>query len=99
MSTLYIASASTLSAVADLQEQITRVRGGLFVPIVLVGNKCDLEKERAVTREDGERLAVMWGCSLYETSAKTGHNIKEVFEKIIQSMNPTEDKSSCCTCL
>ena len=49
------------------------------IPIVLVGNKSDLEAERQVSREDGEKLAREWGCPFYEASAKTGHNVEEVF--------------------
>ena len=45
---------------------------------LLVGNKCDLEKKRAVESERGEELARSHGIPFMETSAKTGHNINEV---------------------
>lgn len=31
------------------------------VPMVLVGNKCDLEDERVVGRDQGQNLARQWG--------------------------------------
>ena len=31
------------------------------IPMVLVGNKCDLEDERVVGREQGQNLARQWG--------------------------------------
>ena len=47
------------------------------VQIVLVGNKCDLEEDRAVTYEEANTLAKEWGIPFLETSAKTCINDKE----------------------
>ena len=47
--------------------------------MVLVGNKCDLEKEREVSEEEGKELAETHGMIFFETSAKTGKNVEEVF--------------------
>ena len=47
--------------------------------MVLVGNKCDLEKEREVSEEEGKELAETNGMIFFETSAKTGKNVEEVF--------------------
>ena len=46
---------------------------------MLVGNKCDMDS-RVVTKEMGEKLAEEYKVPFFETSAKTGLNIKEVFE-------------------
>lgn len=40
------------------------------VPVVLVGNKTDLHQERAVSIDEGKRLAESWKASFLETSAK-----------------------------
>jgi len=40
------------------------------IPIVLVGNKCDLESERQVSKADAEKKAKEWKCPFFETSAK-----------------------------
>ena len=40
------------------------------VSMILVGNKCDLEDDRAVSREDAEQLAAENGMLYFETSAK-----------------------------
>lgn len=51
-------------------------------PLLLVGNKCDLEDQRKVTQEEGQNLAKSLGYSLVETSAKTSMNIDKVFTEI-----------------
>ena len=43
-----------------------------------VGNKCDLEEKRVVSREEGEQFAKNNGLFFLETSAKTYENVDEV---------------------
>ena len=43
-----ITAQSTFNDLQDLREQILRVKDTDDVPMVLVGNKCDLEDERVV---------------------------------------------------
>jgi len=47
--------------------------------IMLIGNKSDLESKRAVTYEEGKRLAEQEGLVFMETSAKTAANVEEAF--------------------
>ena len=47
--------------------------------MILVGNKCDLEDERVVGKEQGQNLARQWNnCAFLETSAKSKINVNEV---------------------
>jgi GTPase SAR1 family protein len=48
------------------------------VPMVLVGNKCDLEEERVVGKELGKSLATQFNCAFMETSAKAKINVNDV---------------------
>ena len=46
--------------------------------MILVGNKCDLEDERVVGKDQGSNLARSWNCVFLETSAKSKINVNEV---------------------
>ena len=46
--------------------------------MILVGNKCDLEDERVVGKDQGANLSRKWNCAFMETSAKSKINVNEV---------------------
>ena len=46
--------------------------------MLLVGNKCDLEDERVVGKDQGQNLARQFQCAFLETSAKMKVNVLEV---------------------
>lgn len=52
------------------REQIKRVKDSDDVPMVLVGNKCDLPA-RTVDTKQAQELARSYGIPFIETSAKT----------------------------
>jgi len=52
------------------------------VVVAIVGNKCDLKEDRAVSKEEGEALAGKMGAIFYETSAKENINVEEMFTSI-----------------
>ncbi|XP_022095209.1 ras-related protein Rap-2a-like [Acanthaster planci] len=72
--------------VVNLREQIIRVKGSTQVPLVLVGNKADLEKERQVPTSEGVNLANKWIIPFYETSAKNTMNVNEVFAECVMEI-------------
>jgi len=49
------------------------------IPIVIVGNRCDVEQEREVYKEEGKEYAQKYNVSFIETSAKLGINVKHAF--------------------
>lgn len=77
-------------------------------PLILVGNKSDLEKSRQVPIAEAEAKAKGWKASLYiETSAKTGDKVEECFFNAIRAVRAKggkkkerkEEKSKFCTLL
>lgn len=51
------------------RDRILKMKKGENPPIVVVGNKKDLENERVFQSEDIERYTRSWGCTYLETSA------------------------------
>eukprot|EP00052_Salpingoeca_macrocollata_P013112 m.102558 g.102558 ORF g.102558 m.102558 type:complete len:184 (-) comp18782_c0_seq3:98-649(-) len=92
-----ITAQSTFNDLSELREQICRVKDSDKVPMLLVGNKCDLEDERVVSRSQGEELAKKWLCHFFESSAKMKTNVMEVFADLVRLINsqaPTTTKSA-----
>jgi len=51
--------------------------------VALVGNKADLADKREITSEAGEQRAKELGVHIFaEASAKTGHNVRSLFEQL-----------------
>ncbi|MEM3851518.1 MAG: Rab family GTPase [Methanomassiliicoccales archaeon] len=49
------------------------------IPLIFVGNKCDLTDKQLVSRQDLERFATAYGARSFLTSAKTGENVEKAF--------------------
>lgn len=75
-----ITSLSSLSELHELREQIVRIKDDPAVPLVIVGNKSDLEEDRAVSRARAFSVSQGWGnAPYYETSARRRANVDEAF--------------------
>lgn len=57
-----------------------------LVPIVLIGTKSDLVEERQISREKAEAYAKQLNGKYFETSAKSGEYVVEVFQTISQEI-------------
>ncbi|XP_041672526.1 ras-related protein Rab-37-like [Cheilinus undulatus] len=56
------------------------------VVIMLLGNKADMSSERAIRRDEGERLAREYSVPFMETSAKTGVNVDLAFNAVSKEL-------------
>ena len=90
----------TFVEVKEYHDRIMRIRESAKVPLVLVGNKVDLEDEaREVATDEGRELAEQLGCPFFETSAKMGFNVTECFEAVVRQIMrsraaPTDDSAA-----
>jgi Ras-related protein Rap-1B len=75
-----ITSLASLNELYELREQIVRIKEDERVPLVIVGNKSDLEDDRAVSRARAFAVSEGWGhAPYYETSARRRANVDEAF--------------------
>ncbi|KAH8656596.1 ras family-domain-containing protein [Tricladium varicosporioides] len=81
-----ITSRSSFEEITTYQRQILRVKDKDYFPIILVGNKCDLDGEREVHRQEGEALARTFGCKFIETSAKNRINVDNAFYDMVREV-------------
>ncbi|EMP35998.1 Cold shock domain-containing protein E1 [Chelonia mydas] len=85
------------------REQIKRVKDSDDVPMVLVGNKCDLPT-RTVDTKQAQELAKSYGIPFIETSAKTRQGVEDAFYTLVREirqyrmkkLNSSEDGNQGC---
>jgi len=52
----------------EKRDRILKMKKDVYCPIILVGNKSDLENQRKIQYDEGVNLAKRWGCYFFETS-------------------------------
>ncbi|KAJ1521867.1 hypothetical protein ONE63_002209 [Megalurothrips usitatus] len=78
-------SRQSLEELRPIWDVIKEMKGAELpnIPVMLVGNKCDETENREVPTSEGEGESKGWGCNFMETSAKTNHNVKELFQELL----------------
>ncbi|CAF0954847.1 unnamed protein product [Didymodactylos carnosus] len=68
-----------------VQDWVTQIKTYSWdnAQVVLVGNKGDMQNERIVQYDQGDKLASSLGLEFFETSAKENINVKAVFERLV----------------
>ncbi|XP_047657245.1 GTPase KRas isoform X5 [Tachysurus fulvidraco] len=85
---LCVFAINNIKSFADVhlyREQINRVKDSDNVPMVLVGNKCDLGSRSVETRQ-AQELARGYGIPFVETSAKTRQGVEEAFYSLVREI-------------
>ncbi|XP_057673441.1 RAB3D, member RAS oncogene family, b isoform X1 [Corythoichthys intestinalis] len=77
-----ITNQESFNAVQDWATQI-KTYSWDNAQVILIGNKCDLEDDRLIPTEDGQRLGEDLGFQFFEASAKDNINVKQVFERLV----------------
>ncbi|XP_061745306.1 ras-related protein ralB-B-like [Nerophis ophidion] len=88
----------SFAATSEFREQILRVKEEDAIPMLLVGNKSDLEDRRKVSVEEAAGKVSEWGVQYVETSAKTRANVDKVFFDLMREvrkkkMSESKDKN------
>ncbi|XP_073819132.1 GTP-binding protein Di-Ras2 isoform X1 [Musca autumnalis] len=81
-----VCSKQSLEELKPIWSLIKELKGQdiVNIPVMLVGNKCDESAElRNVTEDEGKEQARLWNISFMETSAKTNHNVTELFQELL----------------
>ncbi|KAJ8669007.1 hypothetical protein QAD02_000266 [Eretmocerus hayati] len=81
---------NSFQEVIEYRRLISRVRANEDIPLVLVGNKCDLQNNREVTTDEGKTLANQMGCPFFETSAALRQYIDDTFHCMVRQIRSKE---------
>jgi len=89
-----VTSRASFELVTKFQQKIFMVKDEEeYFPMVIVGNKCDLDDQREVTKDEGEELAKTIGCPFFETSAKTRINVEECFMECVREIRKRREEA------
>jgi small GTP-binding protein len=75
---------ASFEEVEVFHRDLTRTKGTSNVPVVICGNKCDLEEKRVVSKAEGEELASKLSAIFFETSALANINIENAFKALVK---------------
>lgn len=96
-----VTSRQSFELIKVIRDKILNSIGTDQIPIVLVGNKCDLNYQRQVELNEGQELAKEFGYKFLETSVRDDLNIDKAFESLIDAIeviqNPTIKHDDKCT--
>eukprot|EP00054_Salpingoeca_dolichothecata_P037149 m.9905 g.9905 ORF g.9905 m.9905 type:complete len:182 (-) comp7288_c0_seq1:100-645(-) len=95
-----VASRRSFDLLPDIYDRLVQDVGGRPMPLVVVGNKTDLNSEREVSQDDGKRFSQKIQAQYLESSAKDNQNVQQVFEAIIHQIeklsgDPIKEDKDC----
>ncbi|RLV89842.1 GTP-binding protein rhb1 [Spathaspora sp. JA1] len=95
-----VTSRQSFELIEFIRDKILNSIGNEDLPMILVGNKCDLNLQRQVATKEGQELADKFKCKFVETSVKDNVNVNIAFEGLIDDIekiqNPIIKKNDKC---
>ena len=77
---------SSFEEVEEFYNDLIRTKGTSNVPIVICGNKCDLEDKRVISKTEGEDLANKFNALFFETLVLYNTNIEQTFVALVRKI-------------
>jgi len=84
-------NAKSFEDITQYREQIKRVKDAEEVPMVMVGNKCDLPT-RSVDMQQARDVARNYGVPFIETSAKTRMGVDDAFYTLVREIRKDKER-------
>jgi len=85
----------SLVEAAGIRDKIIRILDASpdkpSIPIILVGNKCDLVRERTISAQEGQEKSKEWNCLWFEASAKEKINVDKVFLECVEEIRKKKE--------
>jgi small GTP-binding protein len=80
-----LTSFSSFQNLDDWIQSLIEIRGK-NVPMILIGNKLDLEEQRVISEEEAKTYATKYGINIIYTSAATGEAVEQAFLELVISI-------------
>ena len=96
---IFMYDITNYSSINNLEKWLTLFKDNLSnekkkVPLVMVGGKLDLHKERVISRKYAEKISKKYKIVKYfECSSKTGESVDKIFEFLTRSILKVESYS------
>jgi Ras family protein len=84
----------SLEVIQIIYDKLVDMTGKVNVPIVLVGNKKDLQAERKISSEQGKKLADSWKAVFLEASAKNNDSVTDIFTATLTQIEKLDAMSN-----
>jgi GTPase KRas len=81
-----ITSRQSFEEISTFQQQILRTKDKDYFPMIVVGNHCDREDERQVSKQEGAALARGFDCRFVEASSEGRINVDVVFFDLVRDI-------------
>ncbi|XP_072348501.1 ras-related protein R-Ras2-like [Scyliorhinus torazame] len=80
--------------ISKFHRQILRVKDRDEFPMILIGNKADLEHQRLVTKDEADNLARQLKVTYLEASAKIRLNVDNAFHNLVRAIRKFQELES-----
>jgi len=91
-----ITNKSSFDELTKIRTSVLRLRNAETsgFPMVIIGNKCDLDSYRQVSKEEIKKRCLVWNVPFLESSAKARINIEEAFIECIRAVRKFKSRTA-----